>query len=305
MGKLIYLEAIRGLAALMVALHHFDLGITDKNQNLSQLKVKYPILKLFTDGNLAVTIFFILSGRVLTLSFLKRELSPTSFENLSSSVFKRSFRLVVPVLVVLLISQLLGYFGLNDSVGVANIITGTKDWYQPPTEFQSFKEICYVLGTDTWYYLFYKYTRDLYQTTSGTIDNPGGLWYQPQDSRIFLGACIILFVESTPILQTILNTPIFDFLGKISFGLYLVHGVVLSTVISKVVVSLIQSGHTLQFTQIISFLVFWVLSITFGWIIYKFVDMPSVRLSKRIRTLFIRRVPAPLERIVVPSNLPE
>ncbi|KAJ3251545.1 hypothetical protein HK103_002261 [Boothiomyces macroporosus] len=366
MGKLIYLEAIRGLAALIVALHHFDLALTEKNNYLYQLKNEYPILKFLTDGNLAVTTFFILSGRVLTLSFLKRELSLQSFENLSSGVFKRSFRLVLPVLAVLFISQLLGYFHLHDSVRVANGIAGTTGWYQPPTEFQSFKEFvvffiniftntfyvpnngyfpfeirmlitelsvqghikkmqpsyfwafrvllfvffyisyqqCYV-GGETWGYLFYKYSRDLYQTSSGSINNPGDLWYQPQDPRIFMAACMIMLVELTPTMQTILNTMIFDFLGKISFGLYLAHGVVLSAVVSKVFVALVSSGRSIEFAQTVSFFVFWAVSITCGWLIFKYIDMPSVRLSKRLRALFIRRVPAPLEQIVVPTNLPE
>ncbi|KAJ3271336.1 hypothetical protein HDV01_006841 [Terramyces sp. JEL0728] len=393
MGKLIYLEAIRGIAAMMVALHHFDLGITANNNYLIQLKNQYTILQQLIDGNLAVTMFFILSGRVLTLSFLKKELSLSSFENLSASVFKRSFRLVIPVLVVLFISQLLGYFKLHDAVHQANVIAGTSDWYQPPTEFSSFTEflvfivniftntfyinnndyypfrimwtiplelygswvmymaaiatvtlthrllflvllvifnwyvstwscvfilgmlitecsirgyleqlqrlsfwafrvLLFVLmytahrflyaGGAYWSYLDYKYSRDLYQTGSGSIGDPGDLWYQPQDPRILLAVCIVLFVEVTPFLQQILNTRMFDFLGRVSFGLYLAHGVVLSAFISRILVALNSTGMQMDHIQIICFFAFWFLSFFFGWMVYKFVDIPAVKLSKQI-----------------------
>jgi peptidoglycan/LPS O-acetylase OafA/YrhL len=54
-------------------------------------------------GNLSVTIFFILSGRVLANSFLKTG-NP---ERLASSAFRRTFRLLIPIMVTLLLHWIL------------------------------------------------------------------------------------------------------------------------------------------------------------------------------------------------------
>jgi len=100
------LDGLRGVAALVVALHHgvmvFDRGLhtglpQDRRLPWDELLAGKPFL-LLTAGDFAVSLFFILSGFVLSQSFLHSSLGVTG------SVVKRYLRLTIPILVTSLLA---------------------------------------------------------------------------------------------------------------------------------------------------------------------------------------------------------
>ena len=106
-GRIDYLDGTRALFSLIVVTHHFVYAF-------------YPQVKkfLFTDGNLAVMFFFVLSGFVAGLSIYKKSYSGmnTFFEILKFPV-RRYFRLLPVVAGTIIISFVIyvcgGYFSQN------------------------------------------------------------------------------------------------------------------------------------------------------------------------------------------------
>lgn len=113
-AKLQYLEGIRGLAALWVYLLHSSTYLFGEANN--------RWLLFYQHATLAVPLFFILSGRVLTLSSLTR----LDIKSLASSAIRRPFRLVLPVIGVMYFGNLLFQLGLVDKK-FANLYNGS-DW---------------------------------------------------------------------------------------------------------------------------------------------------------------------------------
>src|SRR3954452_14928711 len=94
---LVELEALRGIAAIIVLVHHFMLGFTPRfhgllypDQPLSLLGT--PVFALI-NGSAAVVIFFVLSGFVLTVGLFKSR----SLRGALISTVKRWPRLAITV----------------------------------------------------------------------------------------------------------------------------------------------------------------------------------------------------------------
>lgn len=110
MQKLEYLNGLRGLAALIVVLHHFAYsflvfstkGIAPIHYEFERWVYATP-LQLLVAGNFAVCIFFVLSGFVLSYAFF----STGQTRVVRSAAVKRYFRLMPPVLASVVISWLL------------------------------------------------------------------------------------------------------------------------------------------------------------------------------------------------------
>jgi peptidoglycan/LPS O-acetylase OafA/YrhL len=83
--RLNYLDSIRGLAACLVLLHHCWISSTDQldagfsHALSSYATLSHYIIDKLLAGRVAVIIFFVLSGFVLTISLQKRPLSYVSF----------------------------------------------------------------------------------------------------------------------------------------------------------------------------------------------------------------------------------
>jgi peptidoglycan/LPS O-acetylase OafA/YrhL len=118
LGKIKYLDGLRGLAAYIVVINHFVTGFYPAlyNASLSQVNTSKGIevwiattpLNIFYGGNFAVCIFFILSGYVLSYKyFLLQDL-----KIIIESAAKRYFRLLIPVLFSLIIAFLFMSFSL-------------------------------------------------------------------------------------------------------------------------------------------------------------------------------------------------
>jgi len=113
--RLLHLDGLRGCAALVVLLGHLVMMVWPATLAAEvhpagipawQLAIAASPLSVLTDGRLAVSIFFILSGYVLTAAVLAR---PLSFPALAG---KRYLRLLLPLLVATVPVLLLHPYGL-------------------------------------------------------------------------------------------------------------------------------------------------------------------------------------------------
>ncbi|KAK2752591.1 hypothetical protein FQN55_006704 [Onygenales sp. PD_40] len=102
------LDGLRGWACLLVFNFHFLFTYTDKtavgwgfdneNWGLHQL----PIIHLLISGHVMVTIFFVISGYVLSykpLKLLRNHSWEQAFHTLASSTFRRGLRLYIPSII--------------------------------------------------------------------------------------------------------------------------------------------------------------------------------------------------------------
>jgi len=115
-----YLTGLRGIAALFVYHYHLALPFTEEASNPYQSWSKFsllqlPILRIFYAGFQMVGLFFALSGFVLTakLAYLaKRGESAEFSKSLASSIFRRAWRLYLPILPSTFLVMLAAYSGL-------------------------------------------------------------------------------------------------------------------------------------------------------------------------------------------------
>lgn len=125
-SKLLALDGMRGLAAIVVALGHFFFGFAPEihglqYQNTTGVGFAGTPFFAFFNGTAAVVFFFVLSGFVLSLKPLERR----SYKWLARSALKRWPRLAAPVLVVSVISACLAYAQLYQNHVVAEL-TGSQ-----------------------------------------------------------------------------------------------------------------------------------------------------------------------------------
>jgi len=111
-ARLIPLEATRGIAALIVVVHHFFLGFAPSVTGLlPELRTPSSIIGnwyyVFFSGDAAVNFFFVLSGFVLCWGYFHHR----DHASLKRSVIKRWPRLAGPVLVTTVVSYCLFKLG--------------------------------------------------------------------------------------------------------------------------------------------------------------------------------------------------
>lgn len=92
-----YFDGIRGLLAIQSLNQNYKLA--------SRLNLDSTIMGNLLEGsNIAATIFFVLSGRVIALHILR----DPSLANFASAIIRRPFRLFIPVFVQMLVHWFLG-----------------------------------------------------------------------------------------------------------------------------------------------------------------------------------------------------
>jgi peptidoglycan/LPS O-acetylase OafA/YrhL len=149
--KLHYLEAIRGLAALIVVFSHFiyafypDIKVASYSgadaTSFTGLIAMTP-LNIWHEGQFAVRIFFVLSGLVLSLSFFKTG----DREKALSGAVRRYFRLSLPIFVTVLLAYLIHRNNLffNDQVSTLISNSWLASFYQfDPDAYLFLKEGLY------------------------------------------------------------------------------------------------------------------------------------------------------------------
>jgi peptidoglycan/LPS O-acetylase OafA/YrhL len=115
--RLAALEAVRGIAALIVVFHHLA------NFFWPQALHSHAPWRSLVDGSFAVTIFFVLSGIVLSIAFFERP----STEALADSAIRRYFRLTLPVLTSVMLGYLLLRFGAFANLTAAKALGGESE----------------------------------------------------------------------------------------------------------------------------------------------------------------------------------
>jgi len=143
------LDGLRGVAALIVVLHHcimafpgYDAAHLSTDMWLDPLAlIKFSPLRLLVAGKAAVLLFFVLSGFVLSLAFLKYEkISATNY------LLKRVTRLWPPFALAILIAAGLYAMLPIPPVGVSNWALDFS-WNAPLTWWVLAKHLL-MLGTD-------------------------------------------------------------------------------------------------------------------------------------------------------------
>lgn len=163
-----YLDGLRGVAAFIVYIYHFGTmwGQWISNGYGSSVNDRYliqlPFVRLLTAGHASVTLFFAISGYVLsirTLSFIHKGQYPRILEAISGAVFRRPFRLYLPIIVangiIATLVQTNFPFQNNHINGFGVPITAPTPYYQFHHWLESVGHVFYVfkihgLRGDTW-----------------------------------------------------------------------------------------------------------------------------------------------------------
>lgn len=159
-----YLDGLRGFAAMLVYWHHHQLWahksppVDDILENAWGFHDKYHfatmhgIRTFFTGGHFAVTVFFVVSGYVLStkpLALLQAGEFDKLGENLGSALFRRWLRLYIPVIVTTFTYMTSWHlFGIWTSAESQS--TYRKELWTWYSEFKNFSFI-FTSGGDPWF----------------------------------------------------------------------------------------------------------------------------------------------------------
>ena len=102
--RLVFLDGIRGWAALIVVLSHIMFQFLGKTNEV----YNHLTLSFFVNGSFAVYVFFVLSGFALTIKFIEKP----GYYSVAQAACSRYFRLSIPIFVVSVLAYLLLKFGL-------------------------------------------------------------------------------------------------------------------------------------------------------------------------------------------------
>jgi peptidoglycan/LPS O-acetylase OafA/YrhL len=121
MQRIRFIDGLRGILALIVFFHHYVLmffpacyyGCTNPMEGFSAAPtvyktIAYTPLNLLINGNFAVVFFFVLSGYVLSVKYFQQ----FNASSLAGDVFRRYFRLAIPILGSCLLVYLAHRFNL-------------------------------------------------------------------------------------------------------------------------------------------------------------------------------------------------
>ncbi len=118
MQRIHYLDGLRGWAALFVLFHHLLLAFApDGQESTLHASPLLAPLGFLTDGPLAVAIFFILSGIVLTAAVTHAQMRGRDL-GLGSLLLKRWLRLGIPIFAAALLVLALFTVGLDRSIAI-------------------------------------------------------------------------------------------------------------------------------------------------------------------------------------------
>jgi peptidoglycan/LPS O-acetylase OafA/YrhL len=139
-GKILYLESIRGIAALCVVIGHLILfffpaivlarQVPKENLPWIQWLLSRPPFPLFFNGTFSVGLFFVLSGFVLSYPYFK-SFNP---DILCSATMRRYFRLAIPVVFSVLICLFAWRVGLVKTGPASIRMEQDQNWIRTPVD---------------------------------------------------------------------------------------------------------------------------------------------------------------------------
>jgi peptidoglycan/LPS O-acetylase OafA/YrhL len=127
------LDGIRGLASLTVLLHHLYLVFP-----VLPILFKYSPLRVMVNGHASVIMFFVLSGFVLAMPFLRGTVG-----SYRKFVVRRIFRIYIPYLVSLFLALIMASLLSNGS------IPGIDAWQRGISYKLLVEHLLFILNTDT------------------------------------------------------------------------------------------------------------------------------------------------------------
>jgi peptidoglycan/LPS O-acetylase OafA/YrhL len=346
--RFLFLDGLRGIAAMMVVLFHLH----DNLRPAVQSWFPPALSTLFLNGNLGVDIFFVLSGFVIAHSVSNGE---RSWNFLGRFGLRRSIRLDPPLWTTILIEIVLirislamfpdlgtpsphwqqilanvtytqGFFGIPDIVLVFWSLTYEVQFYivlvcalvllhkipgsrrVAPTLFVT----AFVFSLGIWLGVFPSPLRGLFidrwfqfalgisawAVFKGHITRPqfaalvivtlfavlaiSPVTYRARSTEVAVFSAVLMaMVSLTGRLETMLNGPVTQFFGRISYSLYLIHAPVgwrfISVVRRKFGPEL---GPAMGASALIGGVL---LSVASAWLLYVVVERPSTRFARRIR----------------------
>jgi peptidoglycan/LPS O-acetylase OafA/YrhL len=144
-ARLEYLDAVRGIAAIAVICYHYNLAYSLLTGHW--LDGASP-LHFWFDGLAAVSMFFVLSGLVLSIKHFSGPTQPT-LRNLNISAFaiSRICRILLPYIVILGISAYIWPWSAQGVIGAPSNSWLQKMWFQRPTIDNVFQQANLFLRT--------------------------------------------------------------------------------------------------------------------------------------------------------------
>lgn len=354
-NRIKYLDGIRGLAALAVFLYHY-LGSFQISQAMSIATQMTP-LRIFCDGYAAVSLFFVLSGLVLTKNYFHSNVEFSLKKEIIPFALSRSLRIYIPFLAAVLISAGF-YFSFKDRSLFLSRPFLNQIWGEPLT-FSTFLGqlilpfpiggTSHLLPQDwtltieynvsmlilflvllamqgsflflfsmllvtliKWYMLdfalglllakHFVFIQKTFQEKNsflkmsllilGLISYSAHGWESVlgiseviTSAAVAIGAALILAIAiSWPSLQKILSKPLFLFLGRISFSLYLVHFIVIKVFSTGLIYKLQQVGiENLGLIHLLTLPLSIVVLFVFSEVFYRFIERPSVNKARQIK----------------------
>jgi peptidoglycan/LPS O-acetylase OafA/YrhL len=170
-----FLDGIRGWASILVLLSHIiggilafetpelDAGSLPGFKDSPWNGIYGLLLRLFTDGHLAVLIFFVLSGYALSVSHFNLQKN-----TLALATASRYFRLMIPIFFTSLIAYLMLKLGLFFNLDAAARSPALSDWLG---SFYKFRASIYGAVWFSLYGVFFRYRDDATYNSS--------LWTMP------------------------------------------------------------------------------------------------------------------------------
>ncbi|KAB8304613.1 hypothetical protein EYC80_003989 [Monilinia laxa] len=142
-GRQTWLDGLRGIAAAIVAWFHFTSGemeipfrsFWDEPAEQNRRLIQLAPFRIAFAGQAMVSLFFVVSGYSISLAIIRyRDIDENLvfYRKLTSSVFRRGFRLYLPLLTLYLISHVAFYIGLYDwEFGESEGCPAAKPWSNP------------------------------------------------------------------------------------------------------------------------------------------------------------------------------
>lgn len=353
--RLLYFDGLRGLAAFVVVIHHYELGFMFRDfmpEGFFKTALASEPGNILYNGKLAVYLFFIMSGYVLSFPFFKSGKN----EFLIASATKRYFRLEIPVFASIMVSYLLLKFHMYkhfDLLAVthskwleifwkkdANIFIAVYDalyhsmfinkgFYNAPVLWTMSMELYGSLALFAFLALFGKirHRRFLYIpmffllvktpyiaflfglvlsdfTVNGIQVKFRELWallafvvyaavvmlpesirsklLMVNDIEMVYSLLIIVALLLSTYLQKLFETPVFAFLGKISFSMYLLHPLLLASFSAWLYLYLLPYNYGAFNTFLIVFGVSVPVLLGISYLFYYLIDKNGMKWANKI-----------------------